>query len=120
VGLFSFSVVNKVFSFAPTVPYKDIGDVVRAMEWLNQNMEVNSSVILHEAFLWWGKLCLDDSKKIVYFVNDVDSAVNIALSHGFTKVYFVWWNVPLGWYGITVPKNFTGLRDFGRITVYSC
>jgi hypothetical protein len=119
VGIFALNSVNKVFSFAPTVPYEDVDGVVEAMKWLNQNMEVNSSVILHEALLWWGKLYLNGSHAIVYFQNDADFAVNIALSHGFSKVYFVWWNVPLGWYGITVPKIFNGLRDFGRITVFS-
>jgi hypothetical protein len=119
VGIFALNSVNKFFSFAPTVPYMDVNDVVMAMEWLNQHTKVNSCVILHEAFLWWGKLYLDDSKMIIYFVNDVGSAINIALSHGFSKVYFVWWNVPIGWYDITVPKSFDKLRDFGRITVFS-
>ena len=119
VGIFALNPVNKFFSFAPTVPYEDVSDVVMAMEWLNQYMEVNTCVILHEAFLWWGKLYLDDSKMIIFFMNDIDSAINIALSHGFSKVYFVWWNAPLGWYDISVPKSFNGLRDFGRITVFS-
>jgi hypothetical protein len=120
VGIFALNPINKFFSFAPTVPYGDVDNVVMAMEWLNQYMEANSCVILHEAFLWWGKLYLDDSKIIIFFMNDIDSAVNIALSYGFNKVYFVWWNAPLGWYDITVPKSFNGLRDFGRITVFSC
>jgi hypothetical protein len=33
-------------------------------------------------------------------------------------VFFVWWNEPIGWYGISVPETFIRVQDFGRISVY--
>jgi len=54
----------------------------------------------------------------VHFENDVGSALDSAFEHGFSRAYFVWWNTPIGWYGITVPEGFVRLRDFGRISVY--
>lgn len=118
VGIFALNPVNKYFSFAPTVPYVDVDDVVRAMKWLNGNMGVESCVVLQHAFLWWGKLYLDDVHVIVHFENDVYSALDSAFEHGFGRVYFVWWNTPIGWYGVTVPEGFVRLEDFGRISVY--
>ena len=118
VGLFSVSAVNRFFSFAPTVPYEDVDDVVSAMEWLDGRMDGSSCVILQHAFLWWGKLYLGSSHVIVHFENDVGSALDSAFEHGFSRAYFVWWNTPIGWYGITVPEGFVRLRDFGRISVY--
>jgi hypothetical protein len=118
VGVFSVSAVNKFFSFAPTVPYEDVDGVVEAMKWLDGNMDGDSCVVLQHAFLWWGKLYLGDGHVIVHFENDVDLALDSAFEHGFSRVYFVWWNEPIGWYGITVPEGFVRLRDFGRISVY--
>jgi len=118
VGLFSVSAVNKVFSFAPTVPYEDVDSVVEAMKWLDGNMDGSSCVVLQHAFLWWGKLYLGNGHVIVHFENDVDLALDSAFEHGFSCAYFVWWNQPIGWYGITVPEGFARLRDFGRISVY--
>jgi hypothetical protein len=118
VGLFSAYPASLHFSFAPTVPYQDVDGTEQAMNWLNANMNGNSCVVLHHALLPWGRLILDKTHEIVYFTNDVDSAVNVGLDNGFSKVYFVWWNVNIGWYGITVPAHFARLQDFGRISVY--
>ena len=118
VGIFALNPVNRVFSFAPTVPYEDVDGVVEAMEWLNQNMGGDSCVVLQHAFLWWGKLYLGDGHVIVHFENDVGSALDSVFEHGFSRAYFVWWNQPIGWYGVTVPEGFVRLRDFGRISVY--
>jgi len=107
------------FSTNPTVPYQDVGDVVQALNWLNGNMTVASTVLLQHAFLFWGRLHLDKSHAIVYFQNNVDSAVNVSFDHGFSSVFFVWWNTPIGWYGVSVPEYFVSVQDFGRISVYA-
>jgi len=107
------------FSTTPTVPYKDVEGVTLAMDWLNSNLYGTSGVVLQYAFLEWGELGLDDSHEIVHFVSDVDLAVNTALEEGFESVFFVWWNEPIGWYGVSLPDYFVGLEDFGRISVYS-
>ena len=107
------------FSTAPAVPYEDVKGVTLAMEWLNSNINNNSSIALQHAFLSWGEYGLDQSHEIVHFNSDVDLAVNTALENGFESVYFVWWNQPIGWYGILVPEYFAEVQDFGRISVYS-
>ena len=119
-----FSVPSKTltysyFSTTPTVPYEDVEGVNLAMDWLNSNMGETSSVALQHAFLTWGQLHLDKSHEIVHFNKDVDLAVNTALRDGFESVFFVWWNQPIGWYGVEVPDYFVDVQDFGRISVYS-
>lgn len=119
VGIFSVSQVCTYFSFAPTVPYQDVDGVIQAMEWLDQNMDSGSCVVLHHAFLSWGRLYLGEAHIIVHFENDANSAVKVALERGFDRVYLVWWNQNVGWYGITVPLCFVPIEDFGRISVFN-
>ncbi len=111
--------VSSYFSVAPTVPYQDAPSVVRSMQWLESNMGAGSCVILHHNFIDWGKLYLDKSHPIVYFNNNLDEALAVARSNGFRQMYFVWWNEPFNWYSqSSVPTNFVGVQDFGRISVY--
>ena len=106
------------FSTSPTVPYEDVSSVVKAMGWLNNHMETASCVALQHAFLFWGELYLDKSHEIVHFETNVDSALNTGFNNGFHSVLLVWWNEPIGWYGISVPASFVRVQDFGRISVY--
>ena len=118
VGLFSLNTVNRYISFAPTVPYQDVDGVEEAMRWLDTSMNENDCVLLQHAFLFWGQLYLNRAHTIVYFVSDVDSAVETAYRHDYSGVFFVWWNEPIGWYGLNVPEGFVRVQDFGRISVY--
>jgi hypothetical protein len=115
----SFSGISLYFSASPTVPYEDLNGVVQSMNWLNENLDADSCVALQHAFLRWGELYLDESHAIVHFEIGVDSAVNTAFEYGFSSVFFVWWNEPIGWYGISVPESFVRVQDFGRISVYT-
>jgi hypothetical protein len=117
-GVFSIPIVNRFFSFSPTVPYQDVNDVIYAMRWLDRNMNSSSCLVSHLAFLGWSQLYLNYSHTIVHFENDVDVALNSALEHGFSQVYFVWWNDSNGWYGISVSECFAKVENFGRIAVY--
>lgn len=117
-GIFSAYPASIHFSSAPTVPYEDVDGVIQAMNWLDTHMDGNSCVVLHHALFQWGQLYLDKTHEIVHFSNDINSAVNVGLDHGFSTVYFVWWNVNIGWYGLKVPNNFARLQDFGRMSVY--
>ena len=81
-------------------------------------MGETSSVALQHAYVTWGQMRLDKSHEIVSFNSDDDLAVNTALEDGFESVFFVWWNQPIGWYGVVVPDYFVEVQDFGRISVY--
>ncbi len=106
------------FSTSPTVPYQDVNSVIEAMGWLNNHLNAASCVALQHAFLRWGQLYLDKSHEIVHFEINVNAALNTGFKNGFNSVFLVWWNEPIGWYGISVPQSFVSVQDFGRISVY--
>lgn len=106
------------FSTSPAVPYEDVNNVVEAMRWLNNNLDTGSCVALQHAFFCWGELYLDSSHAIVHFTSDFDLAVSTAFDNGFSNVFLVWWNEPIGWYEISMPDSFVRVQDLGRISVY--
>jgi hypothetical protein len=106
------------FSTSPTVPYEDVNDVVQAMSWLNGAMDSASCVILQHAYQFWGQLYLNSSHSVVTFEKNPALAAATAFEHGFSKVYFVWWNEPNGWYGVSVPQSFVSVQGFGHVSVY--
>jgi hypothetical protein len=114
----SKTLTYKYFSIGPSLPYEDVRSVQQAMSWLGGQMTTASTVILQDAFLYWGQLYLDKSRIIVHFENNADMAVSTALNHSFSKVFFVWWNQPIDWFAISVPNGFVNVQDFGRISVY--
>ena len=118
-GVASIPPVYGYFSSAPTVPYQDVDSVIQAIEWLNANMNGTSCVILQHAFAPWGILYLNKSHKIIRFSIEGGKALDVAQEHGFSFVYFVWWNEDIGWYSyVELPSNFLVIQDFGRISVF--
>jgi len=117
-GIFSIPYVYRYFSVSPTVPYKDVADVINAMKWLDKNMENGSCVILHHAFFFWGNLYLDDSHIIVHFTNKITAALNASFENDFSPIYLVWWNQDTGWYNFPFPEYFSSIKNFGRISIF--
>jgi hypothetical protein len=110
--------VSTHFSSAPTVPYEDVEGVTEAMQWLNVNMGNDSFVVLQSALLPWGRLYLDHSHVMVQFLENVDEAMDLGFSHGFSRAYFVWWDEPISWYNVSFPEGFVSVQSFCRISVY--
>jgi hypothetical protein len=100
------------------VPLRDFDDTVKAMRWLNSRMDDGSVLLTHFAFFWWSRLCLDERHTRVYFKDDIEGALSLALQRGFDDVYFVWWNQKIGWFSLTVPSGFVSVFDSGRISVF--
>lgn len=118
VSVSSVTSTYTYFSTNPTVPYQDVSNVADVMGWLNVNMGPDSCVALQHAFLYWGRLSLDGSHVIVHFELDAGRAVETGFARGFRHVFFVWWNVPIGWYGVDVPAGCVQMFDSGRLSVY--
>jgi len=101
-----------------SIPLRDVNGVVKALEWLNGQMNDRSAVLLHEALVSWADLYLDKKHVIVYYQMDVEKALWVALKHGFDPIYMVWWNQNIGWYGITVQEHFKYIFSSDRISVF--
>jgi len=101
-----------------SVPLSDVEDTIKAMKWLNSQMEDHSVLITHITFFNWARLYLDDKHTLVYFEDDIEKAVDVALQ-GFNDVYFIWWSDSAAWHDFKVPEGFVSVFDSGRISVFA-
>jgi hypothetical protein len=100
------------------VPLNDVDDTIRALQWLDAQMENGSALLTHDAFSNWVRLYLDDSHMAILFKDDVQGAVELALQRGFSHVYFVWWNQKISWFDLTMPKGFVSVYSSGRVSAF--
>ncbi len=128
-GVFLIPTVN---SYVPTtmlystVPLRDVESTIEAMNWLNENMNDDESVLVHQAFLWWTSLYLDPNHVVVYYQVNLEKAVETAEQYGFERIYLIWWNEPyltwldesIDWYGFEIPKSFIPVANIDRISVF--
>jgi len=61
-----------------TIPLEDVNGTINCIEWLNKNMNENSCVLVHHAFLSWGRLYLDKNRTIIYYAMNLTKAVEVA------------------------------------------
>jgi len=100
------------------VPLRDVDDTIGAMQWLDSRMDEGSTLLTHVAFSNWARLYLDKRHICVYFRDDIEGAINVALQRDFNDIYFVWWNENIGWDGLMVPNHFVSVFDSGRLSVF--
>ncbi|MDG6223246.1 MAG: hypothetical protein QCH99_08300 [Candidatus Bathyarchaeota archaeon] len=101
-----------------SVPLQDVQGVIEAYNWLNENMDSDSSLLVHDVFDMWTMLYLNQNYRGYLFDFDLEGAKNQALADGYDSVYFVWWNQDIGWYNLRVQNNWSSVQDYGRISVY--
>lgn len=100
------------------VPLGDVDDTIRAMQWIDAQMDDGSALLTHVAFSNWAKLYLNMSHMLIYFKDDLEGAIDIALQFGFNSVYFLWWNGNIDRYGIKMPSYFVSVFSSDRISVF--
>ena len=100
------------------VPLSDVDDTMKALQWLDSQMDDDSILLTHTAFLFLAEFYLDASHTRVHFKDEIKGAINLALQHEFQNVYFVWWIENRGWYGLTVPRDFVSVFSSGRMSVF--
>jgi len=101
-----------------TVPLRDVESTVNAINWLNEHMNNDSSVLVHLDFFWWASLYLDQRHVLVYYVEDGRKALDVAKQQSFERIYIVWWNESIDWYGFEIPKSFIPVVNIDRISVF--
>ena len=98
----SFSYVSLPNSWMPTnlvqstIPWSQTDDVKVALDWLNENAETNSSILVEERFYGWTLIYLkranDDVKVISYYHNfSPQTALEKALDDGFSEIFLIWY-----------------------------
>ena len=93
------------------VPVRDVDDTIRAMRWLNARMDDGSALLMHDAFSHLARLYLDNSHVTIYFRDDVQRAIDVALKR-------VWLNENVGWFSLTVPDGFVAVFSSGRVSAF--
>jgi hypothetical protein len=101
-----------------SVPLRDTEGVIEAYQWLNSNMDVDSSLLVHDVFEFWTLLYLNHDYTVYVFDSDLKAASNLAVNEGFSSAYFVWWNQDIGWYNLRLSNDWVSVFDSGRISVY--
>jgi hypothetical protein len=103
-----------------TIPLEDVKGTIKCIKWLNTNMNQNSVVIVHHAFLYWTKLYLDNNHTIIYYAMNLTKAVEVAQQNGFKEIYLIWWSQNIGWYpDISIPRTFKLTYTQSRISAYA-
>lgn len=100
------------FMLSSTVPLDDAAGTAEAMVWVNAHWGNGSALIVHFSYLSWAKLYLDKKYVIVYYVTDIESALNLALKRPFDPIFL------LRWRDNTVPNNFVFVFQSGRTLVF--
>jgi len=103
-----------------TVPLEDCQDTMNAVDWLSDNLPMNASLLVHNAFYGWALLAINSSQLIFYGYGYPDQAAAIFLKENpAVDIYLIWWVDGSGWYGQPdVPSSFGEVYDSGRIAVY--
>jgi hypothetical protein len=100
------------------VPVGDFDDVVKSMQWLDGRMDGESVLLVHFAFSWWSRLCLNASHWRIYFMDNIGGALGLAGEMGFGRVFFVWWNEVPSWFSLATPSGFVSVFVSGRVSVF--
>lgn len=100
------------------VPLRDVDDTIEAMRWLDSEMEDDSALLVHVAFVFLTRAYLDDRYNRISFKDDIKGAMNLALDRGFNDIYFIWWTENNGRYGVTVPEDLISVFKSGRISAF--
>jgi hypothetical protein len=100
------------------VPVGDFDDTARALRWVDARMDGESVLLVHFAFSWWSRLCVDGGRYRIYFMDDVEGALRLAVQSGFSRVFLVWWNESPSWFSLEVPGGFVSVFDSGRLSVF--
>jgi hypothetical protein len=81
----------------------------------------SSCLIAREVFVNWAKITLRRDATIVHYSENLDDGLNLAKTHGYKNIYWIWWNdngTGELWYGQPVPDTFRPVHQEGNIAIY--
>ena len=120
-GLINWSGSYKYFPSTmqtSSIPLRDTESVIEAYQWLNSNMDKDSSLLVHDVFEFWTLLYLDKNHVALLFDNNLQAATNRAINEGSKTIYTIWWNQNINQHNLTIPNNWVPIHDSGRISIY--
>ncbi len=103
-----------------TVPLSDCHDTVTTLQWIRNNLDNDSYLLVNDAFYGWASLTFDRSQLVTYgYANPADYVQLLVENGSNSQFYLIWWNNGKGWYGVpTVPPSFVQVFKSGQISAY--
>ena len=121
IGLYNWKGSFKYFPSTmqtSSIPLQDTEALTNAYQWLNNNMNENSTLLAHDTFEFWTLLYLDKNQVAYLFDKNLQEAKNQAQTDGYETIYFVWWNQDINWYDIKITNNWAPIQNYARISIY--
>lgn len=101
-----------------SIPLKDINATQHAYTWLNNKVNNNSALLVHDLFDNWALLYLDTNHQAFLFDFELENAANYAKNEGYNTLYFVWWNQNVSSYALEISDQWKPIQNFERICIY--
>jgi hypothetical protein len=103
-----------------TVPLSDCQDTVNALQWVNNNMGNDASLLVHRAFYGWGSLTLDGDHLVPYgYENPQTVAQSLEENDSLHQLYLIWWVNGSGLHGQpTTSSVFRQVYNSGNIAIF--
>ncbi|MDG6223011.1 MAG: hypothetical protein QCH99_07120 [Candidatus Bathyarchaeota archaeon] len=101
-----------------SIPLQDIKGTQQAFHWLNNNMNNNSAVLIHDLFDNWALLYLNTNHQAYLFDFNLENAANYAKNEDYNTLYFVWWNPNSNQHDLKIPNQWQPIQNFERISIY--
>jgi len=102
-----------------SVPLSDCEDVIKALSWVENNVESNGVLLVHDAFIGWALLYANGVKIARYGYSSPENAVLAFSQDSYRRAYLIWWVSGEGWHGwASLPSTFKEAYRSGRIAVY--
>ena len=121
IGLYNWKGSFKYFPSTmqtSSIPLQDTEALTNAYQWLNNNMNENSTLLAHDTFEFWTLLYLDKNQVAYLFDKNLQEAKNQAQTDGYETIYFVWWNQDINRYDIKITNNWAPIQNYARISIY--
>jgi hypothetical protein len=120
-AVFYFGRVNSYFPSTMqynTIPLQDQSDLIECLKWFDMKDSANTSILLHHSLLSWARLYLPENFTRIYYISNIEEALNLAMKKEFDYIYLVWYNTDRGWYNISVPDSFQINFQSGRFAAF--
>ncbi|MEM2780309.1 MAG: hypothetical protein QW791_05500 [Candidatus Bathyarchaeia archaeon] len=102
-----------------SVPLSDCEDVIKALSWMENNVERDGVLLVHDAFYGWALLYADGVEIVRYGYALPENAALAFSQDSYRRVYLIWWVSGEGWHGwASLPSTFKEAYRSGRIAVY--
>jgi len=103
-----------------TVSLSDCQDTVNALQWIENSVDDDARLLVHDAFYGWASLTLDGDQLIPYGYDNPEAVAQELVTNGSeSPLYLIWWTNENGWHGqATVSSVFKEIYESGKVAVY--